>query len=160
MEQEICRREITKKIKTIFTVIAWFFTGFGALCWLTVLGVATADDAWEFIFIDSSFLIPIFIGLGSGVLAFLFFLVEKRVSDITSALVLTNKRIYTHTKTAKVNQTESYNLKAITYYNFYQTITKGKTYFTLVFKTATNTERFVVDEQFCNDFVKAVNGAV
>ena len=158
MEKEICRREITKKISTIFNVIAWFFAGFGVLCWLTVIGVATIDDCWDIIFIDGSFLIPIFLGLGSGVLAFLFFLIEKSVSDITSKLVLTNKRIYTHTETSRVNQTESYNLSAITYYNFYQTKILNKTYFTLLFKTATNTERFVVDQDFYDQFVKAVNG--
>lgn len=160
MEKEICRRETSKKIKTIFTVIAWFLVGFGALCWLTVLGVTATNDAWEVMFVDGSYLIPIFIGLSSCALALIFFVIERMVSDVSMSLVLTNKRIYGQVAVAKINQLESYNLNAITYYSLNQKTVKGKTNYILIFKTATDTARYVVDQEFYNEFVNAVNGAV
>ena len=160
MEKEICKRETTKKVSTIFNVIAWIFVGFGALCLLTVLFVSIVDDGWDYLFIDGSYLIPMFLGLGLGVVSLLFFAIESKVSDATTSLVLTNKRIYTHTVTPKINLIESYNLRAITYYNFCQTQNKNNKYFTLVFKTATNTARYVVDEAFFNKFVDTLNATI
>lgn len=160
MEQEISRIETTSKITTIFKYLAYAFGAFGALALIAVVVVASADDSWGYVFKDTSFLIPIFIAVGSAVLSVLFFIIDKNTGSVTSFWVLTNKRIYNQIETQKVKRIESYKLNTITYYRLYQTITKGKMCFTLVFKTFTDTAKFMVDEEFYGKFVGALNATV
>ena len=160
MEQEICRRETTRKVTTIFKYLAWFFGVFAAFIFVSTLFVVTIDDGWEYLFkLDTSYIIPIVMAVIFAIIALIFSKIAGSYF-ITTSVVLTNKRIYNQIATSKINQTESFNLNAITYHNFYKTIAKGKAYFTLVFKTSTNTEKFIVDEEFYNEFVKAVNNAI
>lgn len=158
MEQEISRIETTAKITTIYKYLAYAFVALGALSFIITILVTAIGDSWAYLFTDSSYLIPIFIGVGSLILAVFFFIVDKNVGSVTSFLVLTNKRVYKQVETAKIKQVESYNLNAITYYNAYQTVANKKTCFTLTFKTSTDTAKFIVDEEFYNAFVNAVNG--
>ena len=106
---------------------------------------------------DTSYVIPILIAIASALLAAFFFGIDGKISDVAMSLVLTNKRIYSQFATSKIKQIESYNLNAITYYSCHQTVTKGKTNLTLIFKTSTNTAKFTVDEEFYNAFLDAVN---
>jgi hypothetical protein len=156
MEKEICKRETTRRVSTVFKYLAYGFVAFAALCLLVDLFVTTINDAWDIMFTDSSYTIPFFICVCSLVLAALLFVIEGRVSNIKISLVLTDKRIYSQSETSKFKQVENYNLKAITYYGFYQKITKGQK-FVLVFKTSTDTVKHIVDKEFYDEFVGAVN---
>lgn len=158
MEREICRRETTRKITTIFKYLAYACGAFGALALMAVIIVATVDSAWEYLFNgDSSYTIPLIIAVVSALFAVCFFIVERNMGIVTSFWVLTNKRIYNQTVTSKIKQFESYNLNTVTYYGLSQTVAKGKTHLTLVFKTPTDTVKLIVDEEFYNEFVNAVN---
>ena len=122
MEQEICRKESTKKITTIFKFVAYAFGALVVLGLLTVVMVASANNAWEYLFSDSSYYIAIIITIIFAILAVVFYIIDKNVGKVTSYLVLTNKRIYHQVETSKIKQIESYNLNTITYYSLYQTI--------------------------------------
>ena len=160
MEREISRIETTRKITTIFKYLAYAFVAFGALSLIAVVVVASMDDAWEYVFKDTSYTIPIIIVFTSAILAVLFFVMDKRTGSVISFLVLTNRRLYNQIETPKLKQIESYNLNKITHYSIYQTITKKGTRFTLKFKTSTDTVKFIVDEEFYNEFVNAVSATV
>ena len=158
MEQEICRKESTKKITTIFKFVAYALGALGALGLLTVVIVASINNGWEYLFSDSSYYIAIIISIIFAILAVVFFIIDRNVGKVTSYLVLTNKRIYNQVETSKIKQIESYNLNTITYYSLYQTNTNKNTYCTLTFKTSLDTAKFIVDNDFYNEFVNAVNG--
>ena len=157
MEQEICRKESTKKITTIFKFVAYAFGALGAFGLLAVVMAASTNNAWDYLFSDSSYYIAIIITIIFAILSVVFYIIDKNVGKVTSYLVLTNKRIYHQVETSKIKQIESYNLNAITYYSLYQTIIIKKTYCTLTFKTSTATAKFIVDNGFYNEFVNAVN---
>ena len=160
MEKEICRRETTKKIATIFKYIAYACAIMAGLCLTTVILVAAVGDDWEYLFMgDTSYTYPIIIGVVFAVLAVLFFLIERKSGSVTMSLVLTDKRIYGRIETAKINKVESYTLNAVTYHSLSKSVV-GKERFTLVFKTPTNTAKFTVDEEFYNEFVNAVNATI
>lgn len=160
MEREISRIETTRKITTIFKYLAYAFVAFGALSLIAVVVVASMDDAWEYVFKDTSYTIPIIIVFTSAILAVLFFIMDRRTGSVISFLVLTNRRLYNQIETPKLKQIESYNLNTITHYSIYQTITKKGTRFTLKFKTSTDTVKFIVDEEFYNEFVNTINATV
>ena len=158
MEKEICRKETTRKVTTVFKKVAYACGALAALCFTFTLYILTAHDAWEYFFrFETSYVIPPLIAIAFAILASFFFGIDGKISDVSMSLVLTNKRIYTETATSKIKQIESYNLNAITYYSCHQTVTKRKTNLTLIFKTSTNTAKFTVDEEFYNAFVDAVN---
>ena len=77
MEREICRRETTRKITTIFKYVAYMFVAIGVLSLIAVVVVASADDAWEYVFKDTSYTIPIIIAFTSAILAVLFFVMNR-----------------------------------------------------------------------------------
>ena len=161
MEKEIYRSETTRKVTTLFKYLAYACAAFGAVGLIAVLIVVSIGSDWEYLFaFDSSYIIPIIIAVISAILAVLFFRIESGVSSVSMSLVLTNKRIYTQIATSKIKQFESYNLNTITYYSLRQTVTKRTAYFTFILKTPTDTARFIVDEEFYNEFVNAVNATV
>ena len=161
MEKEICRRETTRKVTTIFKYLAYACLAFAALALTFTFILLTINDSWEYLFrFDTSYVIPILIAIASAILAGFFFGIEGKKSDIAMSVVLTNKRIYSQIATSKIKQRESYNLHTITYYSFHQTITKKTAYFTLILKTSTDTAKFIVDEDFYNEFVNAVNATM
>ena len=158
MEKEICRRETTRKVTTVFKYLAYGCLAFAALCLTVTFFDIVIGNNWEYFFrFDTSYVIPILIAIASALLAAFFFGIDGKISDVAMSLVLTNKRIYSQFATSKIKQIESYNLNAITYYSCHQTVTKGKTNLTLIFKTSTNTAKFTVDEEFYNAFLDAVN---
>ena len=160
MEKEICRRETSKKITKIFKWLAYGFGVFSALALTVTLFVTAIDSAWEYLLTDSSFTIPLFIVAVSAVLTVFCIQIDRKTGIINSFLVLTNKRIYCQIATAKIKQIESYNLNTITYYRVYQRIVKGEKRFTLIFKTPTDTAKFIIDEEFYSEFVNAINATV
>ena len=161
MEKEICRIESRQKITTIFKRLGYVFAGFSALCFLSTLLVLTINSGWEYLLqLDSSYVIPIILGVIFAILAVCSFCIDKNTGEISISWVLTNNRIYGQIATLKIKQIESYNLNKITYYKLYQMTKKKTTYLTLMLKTSTDTVKFTVNEEFYNSFVNAVNATI
>ena len=157
MEKEICRKETIRKITTAFKYLAYACLAFAAFCLTFTLVVIAIQDGWEYLLkFDLSYIIPTVIAIAFAILGAFFFGIDRKIPNVTMYLTLTDKRIYSQIATSKIEQFESYNLNAITYYR----LTKRKAEFTLILKTSTKTARFIVDEEFYNDFVNAVNATI
>ena len=146
MEYEICKIESTLKPIHIFKTLAYICAAFTVI--FLLYGIIDWFDDWVWISI------VIF-----AALSVLFFLMPKG-ANVSTVLELTNKRIYYHVTTLKHEYTKNYPLNKITYYSFFKSIKRGKPYFVLNFACSTGSEKFVVNEKFYNEFVKAINDTI
>lgn len=165
MEQELCRREVTRTKRSYkwpiicslcVIVIGFMVNVIIALSYGDFLHMFKYPEYWG--------------GFGTmilgAVMALVFFLLSL-IGGASYSLVLTNKRVYsTFSKKLLFSKTrtftKSYNLNKITSYDCdILTFTKkGITFYSLVFKTPTDRDAFMIDEEFYNKFVNAVNAAI
>ena len=159
MEHEICRRETTREPSKLFFYLMIACIAIAVILLMVVIIVASSWEAWEYIF-DFSWAFPYAIILAVIFIILAVKLHNKKTTGTKISLVLTNKRIYTETTTSKFKTVESYNLDKIDSYSLNQTFIKDKTISTLKFTTSLTPVSFVVDEEFYNEFVKAINATI
>ena len=169
MEHEICRREVSRAHSSKGVSFKWPIIL--SLIWIgisfmvnVIIGLSVAGDVWHMFECGGLY----WIGFGNMILGavlaiifiFLHLLLKPSAYSERIELVLTNKRIYYKiTTTDRVNN-DSYLLDKITYYSFSHGNTFKVNKGALKFSTATNTAEFVVDEEFYNEFVNAVNATI
>ena len=163
VEYEIARRtaEVSKKNYTLAIIISigWIILSFMINCFIAI-GNGYIWDMFE----GGLY----WIGFGNMILglvmAIIFLLLHLRPAHKMS-LVLTNKRLYLSiskklifSRTLEV--TDSYNLNKVVSYGFVRFSNKKRSISQLQLKTAASQVGFIVDVEFYNEFVNAVNNAV
>ena len=161
IELEICKREVSV-VKTNFKVpiiisICWTVLAFMINVFISIGNNENMFEEGDLYWIGFGNML-----LGLTVLA-IFLLLQLRPS-IKMSLVLTDKRIYlSSTKKLFFRRTlcvvENHNLNKIVSYEFVRYSRRKRYISQLLLKTQASQVYFIVDEEFYNEFVAAINNA-
>lgn len=164
MEKEICKREIkvekqtdNKRYKLGFIIAIAYF----ALSLVITLVICFVEGHGDFEYLfEMDEMWPGHLNILIGLVGSIVFgtLTKKNYEVFSYSIVLTNKRIYVFNPTQNGYFSKSYNLDKIISYSFNKIIKEDKELSILAVSTVNDTANYSVDEEFYNEFVKAING--
>lgn len=164
IEFEICKRETIKKAPPIFKHLTFACIALAVTALIFAFVYATIDHDWNHFFnFRCAYVYLIIVSALFAISAVILFYFKTN-SGSSTALVLTNKRLYfSHSKNLlfkrKFEVIENYSLNKIVSYEFTKLSNKKRYISNLLLKTPASHASFSIDENFYNEFVIAVNNA-